>query len=778
MKKAANRVGFRVRSQFHPPVFLLILLGLFGLPVVSSALPGGEMSGTEFFERRVRPLLVKHCYECHSEAEGSQKGGLLLDRETGWLDGGDTGKAVVPGNLEDSLLITAVGYADPDFEMPPKYQLEPHEVKIFEKWIRDGAAGPAEDMGETEFSQLGDQEVIFGKAKDHWSFQPVEKITPPKVSNPSWNTNPIDRFVFAKLAEKGMTPSPAANKRTLIRRLSYKLNGLPPEIEDIAVKNVGSYVDSLLESPRFGEHVGRYWLDVARYADTAITYRADTKTPHYYPYAFTYRDYVIDAFNEDKPFDLFVKEQLAADLLGGEKDDPALAALGFIAVSPYRNMSHDFVDDVIDVTTRGILGMTVSCSRCHDHKFEPIPTADYYSLYGVFNSVNRPEPWKLEEFPMISGYKAPKGELAVYHKSRAEIDQKIKKAGDSVKKGNNRSVADELEQTELAELLLFNEGAPVRAMTVSEKKKPTEPVVFIRGDVSNKGEKVPRRFLKIIDPEQAPFNPKDSGRLDLAEKLVDPENPLTARVYVNRIWAMLMGDPIVNTPSDFGLQGEAPSHPELLDYLATRFVEDGWSTKKLVRLIVTSKTFQQASLNRDDMVAIDPENEFFWRANRTRLRIEELRDSLLAVAGQLDTSMRGRPGQIWGDDYTKRRSVYGYVNRFNIDPTLRNFDFPSPVQTQGSRTENIVSPQALFLMNSPFIVEQAASIISELELKKIVNREERIETIFERALQRPPAPGEVEKVERFMEIEEGRDVDPWPLLAQSLCMSNEFLYVD
>ncbi|MDF1658391.1 MAG: PSD1 and planctomycete cytochrome C domain-containing protein [Verrucomicrobiales bacterium] len=756
----------------------ILLSSVVSLPRSLEAQPDGEMSGTEFFERRVRPLLVKHCYECHSEAEGSQKGGLLLDRESGWLDGGDTGKAVVPGNLGDSLLITAVGYADPDFEMPPKYQLEAHEVKIFEKWVRDGAAGPAEDMGETEFSQLGDQEVIFGKAKDHWSFQPMKKVTPPKTADPAWDENPIDQFVFAKLKEKGMTPSPTADHRTLIRRLSYKLNGLPPTKEEIATKDLNAYIDTLLESPRFGEHVGRYWLDVARYADTAITYRADTKTPHYYPYAFTYRDYVIDAFNHDKPFDLFVKEQLAADLLGSKEGDPTLAALGFIAVSPYRNMSHDFVDDVIDVTTRGILGMTVSCSRCHDHKFEPIPTADYYSLYGVFNSVNRPEPWKLDEFPIIKGYGRSPEEVADYQKLKTEIDQKIKKAGDSVKKGNNRSIREEIEQTDLAELLLFHEGGPIRAMSVSEKAKPTEPAIFIRGEVSSKGDRVPRRFLKIIDPEQKPFNPKNSGRLDLAGKMVDPENPLTARVYVNRIWAMLMGDPIVDTPSDFGLQGEAPSHPELLDFLALKFIEDGWSTKKLVRFIVTSKTFQQAGLNREEMVAIDPENEFLWRANRTRLRIEEIRDSLLAVGGQLDTRMRGRPGQIWGEEYTKRRSVYGYVNRFNIDPTLRNFDFPSPVQTQGSRTENIVSPQALFLMNSPFMVEQAASLISAVSLGEIDDRGERIEIIFARALQRSPTPGEIEKVERFMEIEESRDVDPWPLLAQSLLMSNEFLYVD
>lgn len=767
-----------MRISFSIPVFALLLAVVWLDGPSALAQPSG---GTDYFERRVRPLLVKHCYECHSEEEGSQKGGLLLDRESAWLEGGDTGKAVVPGNPEASLLLAAVQYADPDLEMPPKYPLEPGEIAILRKWILDGAAGPEEDLGETEFSQLGDQEVIFEKAKDHWSFQPVNAIDPPAVEDALWNHNPVDQFVYAKLKEKGLSPSPAADARTLARRLHYRLTGLPPgEIiaADSSLSDYDDRVGDLLASPRFAEHIARFWLDVARYADTAVTYRPDTRTPHYYPYAFTYRDYVVASFHEDKPFDVFVREQLAADLMDLEEGDPRLAALGFLAVSPHRNMSADFVDDLIDVTTRGLLGLTVSCSRCHDHKFEPVPTADYYSLYGVFQSLNRPEPWVLEEFPEIRGYDPEQETALEYRKQRDIIDEKIAKAGNSKAKGNNRSVAEKIEQTELAELLLFHEGAPVKAMTVSERERPVEPFVFVRGEPANRGDRVPRRFLKILDPEQAPFDAKNSGRLDLAEKIVDPENPLTARVYVNRIWAMLMGDPLVDTPSDFGLVGEAPSHPELLDYLAARFIEDGWSTKKLVRLIVSSQTFQQSSLHREDAASVDPENTLFWRANRTRLRIEELRDSLLAVSGQLDLRMRGRPGELWGEDYTKRRSLYGYLNRFNIDPTLRNFDFPSPVQTQESRTENIVSPQALFLMNAPFMIEQMDALVAAMAFDETADREERISALFERVLQRSPTAPEVEKVQRFLEIEEGREVDPWPLLAQSLCMSNEFLYLD
>ncbi|MEC5126914.1 PSD1 and planctomycete cytochrome C domain-containing protein [Verrucomicrobiales bacterium BCK34] len=744
---------------------------------VAHAQPKGKMSGTEYFEKHVRPILVKHCYECHSEAEEAQKGGLLLDRESAWLEGGDSGKAVVPGSLEASLLITAVVYEDPDFEMPPKYKLEDSEIELLKKWVGMGAPGPAEDMGDTEFSQLGNQEVIFEKAAGHWAFQPVDAPAPPEVENKAWNAHPVDRFIFAKLAENGLTPSPQADARTLTRRVSYALTGLPPRDEDTFEKSPEALIDDLLASPQYGEHVGRVWLDVARYADTASTYRPDTKTPHYYPYAFTFRDYVIDAFNSDKRFDQFVKEQLAADLIVSENRAPELAALGFLGVSPHRNKSHDFVDDAIDATTRGFMGMTVSCSRCHDHKFEPIPTADYYSLYGVFNSVNRPEPWDINEFPVIDGYDPDEKLVADYKAQNQAIQKKIKDAGAS-KKGNNRSVAEAIKQTELAQLLVSHDGAPARAMSVSEREKPENAFIFVRGEPANRGDRVPRRFLKILDAAQPEFTRANSGRLELAEKIIDPENPLTARVYVNRIWGMLMGDYIVDTPSDFGLQGEAPSHPELLDYLAAEFVENGWSTKYLVKLIVTSKTFRQSSRTVEASVEVDPQNQLYWRANRKRLRIEELRDSLLALSGQLDPRMHGRSGQLWGDEYSKRRSIYGFVNRFNQDTTLRNFDFPSPMQTESKRTENIVAPQALFLMNSPFVIEQSEALVASLEFDEKLDGPSRISAIYEEVFHREPVANEVKQVERFVEIEEGRNVQPWSLVAQSLFMSNEFLYVD
>ena len=753
-------------------LFLTVSCSLAGFAGSTTARPDGNRAeDTAFFESQIRPILVENCYECHSEAESAQKGGLLLDREVGWLEGGDSGKAVVPGNVEASLLITAVRRLDEDTAMPPKHPLGEREVKLLEAWIRRGAPGPDQDMGETEFSRLGDQDYFFEKAREHWAFQPVDPSLAPGTGHP------VDAFIAAKRSEQGLAASPRASRPVLVRRLSYDLTGLPPSEESLSLAPE-ALIDSLLASPRFGEHFARLWLDLARYAETANTYRADTKTPHYYPYAFTYRDYVVDAFNTDKPFDDFIREQLAADLMGFAEDAPELAALGFLGVSPIRNMSHDYVDDAIDTTTRGFLGLTVACSRCHDHKFEPIPTADYYSLYGVFNSIERPEPWKLDAFPLISGYQPSVEQVDDYEVKRAEIEKEIQEAGNKKRGGNNRSVADTIRQTSLAQLLITHDGAPVRAMAVSEKKRPVQASIFLRGNPGTRGESVPRRFLQVLDPDQVAFDETNSGRLDLANRIADPENPLTARVLVNRVWGALMGGHLVDTPSDFGLQGSAPSHPALLDWLAADFVSHGWSLKHLVRTIVTSETYAQQSTLTAELAEQDPENRWYARANAKRLEVEELRDSLLALSGRLDDRMRGRSGPLWGDDYTRRRSLYGYINRFNLDPTLRAFDFPSPNQTQEKRTESIVAPQALFTMNAPFVIDQADALIGRLALSGEMTEAEKVDQVFQAIFQRAAAPPEQERIARFLEIETEREVDPWPLLAQALFMSNEFLYVD
>jgi len=769
----------------------LLLLTVFVTATASVVAAPTERNDTAFFENKIRPILVENCYKCHSEEAGEQKGGLLLDRESGWLDGGNLGKAVIPGNLNGSLLITAVRYEDEDLEMPPKHQLSEEEVRLLEIWVKRGAPGPKVDLAESEFSRLGDQEYIFEQAKSHWAFQPLDPVQPPKTSpklpeEAGWRplNNPVDQFIIAKLEEEGLTPTRRADRRMLIRRLYFSLTGLPPSEEQVAefVENrdmsPNAVINELMESHYFGEHFARMWLDVARYADTANRYRFDTKTPIYYPYAFTYRDYVIKAFNSDKPYDQFIREQLAADLFIEDEHAPELAALGFLGVSPITNSNQDFVDDLIDTTTRGMMGLTVSCARCHDHKFEPVPTADYYSLYGVFASMKRPEAWDVSELPEIEGYPRDPKLVAEYEAKRAEIDALIKEVGN--KKQGNNSIAERIRETRLAELYLYHDGAPAYAMLLPENPNPFRPQVYLRGDRSNRGEKVERQFLRLLDPEQKPFSAENSGRLDLAEHIADPENPLTARVFVNRVWGMLMGSYIVDTPSDFGLQGAAPTHPELLDWLAADFVAHDWSVKHLVRTIVTSQTWQQASGSRTPNPSYekDPENRFYWQGNRQRMEIEELRDSMLAVSGELDSTSLGRPGELWGDEATQRRSIYGFIDRFNLDPTLRSFGFPSPTQTQGKRPENTVPQQALFKMNSPFVRDRAQATMLSLGFSGAQGRQERVDALFQRILQREPHPVEYERISDFIDREKDRPGNPWVLVAQSLLMSNEFQYVD
>jgi hypothetical protein len=772
--------------------FLSLLL--FALTV--RAEPDNASAGARLFESRIRPLLVEHCYDCHSEESGERKGGLLLDRESGWLQGGDTENAIVPGQPDASLLIKAIRHTDKDLKMPPKHSLDAAIVAEFERWVTLGAPGPKDDMGQTEFSRLGDQKFIFAKSANHWAFQPVKTEQPPEVDDPLWNQNPIDQFVYARLHEAKLKPSRAADARTLIRRLSFDLSGLPPTPAVVAAfvaasgaakrgPAINGAIDRLLAAGTFGEHLGRMWLDVARYADTDSTYRADTKTPHYFPFAFTYRNYVLAAFNDDKPFPDFVREQLAADRLGLAKDAPELAALGFLTVGPHRRSADNSIDDWIDVTTRGLLGLSVACARCHDHKFEPVPTADYYSLHGVFASISRSNPLNEQAMPEMTNARRAALEAADYEKQRAVIEKSITAAGSKTSKNNRRSVAEKIRETKLAELLTFHEGAPARAMVVKESRKPVTPFVYLRGNRADRGEEVPRRFLKILDPERRPFPKDTSGRLDLVRHIVAVDNPLTARVFVNRVWGFLMGSYLVATPSDFGLQGSPPSHPRLLDWLANDFVEHGWSLKHLVRQIVTSRCYQQRSAHRTEVASIDPENRLLWRANRSHLNVEALRDSLLATSGELDPRSLGRAGRLWGEDYTRRRSIYGFVNRFNLDPTLRAFDFPSAMQSASKRDETIVAPQALFTMNSPFVIDQSRAITRTSAFAGCATDKARVDHLFSRILQRAPSAIERERSVRFVSQqsrfynEKTPHLDsPWPMMAQALYMSNEFQYVD
>ncbi|MFP6618709.1 MAG: PSD1 and planctomycete cytochrome C domain-containing protein [Pirellulaceae bacterium] len=769
----------------RPPATLLTWILLCG--VSTSHAWAADGLDVAFFEKKIRPILIKRCYECHSEKSQEQEGGLLLDRRSGWLKGGNTDKAVIPGNPDASLLVKAIRYQDDSLQMPPNKKLAAGEIALLEQWVLRGAGGPAEDLGDTAFSRLGDQPYLFNQAKTHWAFQPLKAVESPPVKHPGWNDNALDRLVFAHLATHKLTPSASADPRTLVRRLTFDLTGLPPTPAEVSAfiqdtegnrtAAIDGVVTRLLDSPSFGEHVGRMWLDVARYADTDSFYRPDTKTPHYFPFAFTYRDYVIDAFNTDKPFDQFVREQLAADLMGLDDNAPEVAALGFLTVGPHANRNQsETIDDWIDVTTRGLMGITASCARCHDHKYEPIPTADYYSLHGIFASVKRIHPLDQDRQPLLAGYQPTAEQKADFEKQ-----VKLAKKNATGKEKQPKTLRD----TKIASLLLFHPGAPAHAMVVQENPKPTEQVIFQRGDPASPGAAVPRRFLKVLDSQQQPFSPENSGRLELANKIASKDNPLTARVFVNRVWGMLMGSHLVATASDFGLQGARPSHPQVLNMLAHDFVTHGWSAKHLVRTIVLSRTYQQGSQHRPDMVALDSKNQQLWRANRKRLNIEAIRDSLLAVSGKLDRTPRGRSAMLWGDDYTRRRSMYGYINRFNLDPTLRAFDFPAPMQTQGSRVESIVATQALFTMNSPFVIDQAAAMIKAPGFRDSSADGERVNRLFQAVFQRPASEQEAATILQFVKTQgEGtsesaeKNQAAWQLVAQALMMSNEFQYLD
>ena len=765
----------------------------FLLIIASSLSAQDSMQGTEFFERRIRPLLIKHCYECHSEEHQERMGGLLLDRSSGWLKGGDTDKAVIPGEPEASLLMKAIQYHDDSLQMPPEGKLSDSEIQLFQSWIKRGAPGPAAEPNETSFSQLGQQDLLFEQAEDHWAFQPLSSSEPPAVDHPLYQRTAIDRFIYRAMNERGLTPTRPADPRTLLRRLSYDLTGLPPTFAEIEqfIKElrehrptaIESTVERLLASPAFGEKIGRMWLDVARYADTDSRYRPDTKTPHYFPFAFSYRDYVIRSLNADKPFDLFIQEQLAADLMGYDKDAPEQAALGFLAVGPHAGGSNqEEIDDWIDVTTRGVMGLTAACARCHDHKFEPIPTEDYYALYGVFASVDRMNPLNEKGQPELATYQPEDRSQEDYLKQRAEIEEKINEAGSKTAKNNNRSIAQKIRETELAALLTYHPGAPAHAMVVREKKAPVTPFVFIRGEPSNRGEQVSRRFLKVLDPEESPFSKGNSGRLELAHALTSPDNPLTARVFVNRVWGMLMGKYLVESPSNFGVTISPPTHPELLDWLTRDFIEHDWSVKHLVRTIVMTSAYQQSSFVEPEQIEKDTQNLFYSRANRRHLSVEELRDSIAAVAGTLDRTLYGHPVHLWEGGSSVRRTIYGFINRFNLDPTLRAFDFPTPMQTQPGREESVVATQALFSMNSEFVSDQVVQMTEREEFKNEETSEGKTRLLFQFILQRNPTPPEIAKVHRFLELQDRFDERDqrldWPLVAQSLLMSNEFQYLD
>jgi len=745
-------------------------------------------AAVEFFEKSIRPILVENCTSCHGVKK--QQGGLRLDTAEGLAKGTDGVAVVVAGKPEQSRLIASVERKG-DYPMPPDgVQLKKEQIAALTEWVKQGAVFPASAA------------VATTDPKSHWAFQPVKE---PKVPTIAGVKNPIDAFVIAKLAEKGLKPASAADKRTLARRLFFDLIGLPPSAAELdGFVNDGrpdateKLIETLMASPKYGERWGRYWLDVARYADTkGYVFQEDRN----YPYAYTYRDYVIRSLNEDKPFNRFIIEQLAADKLPMGDDKKPLAAMGFLTLGRrFSNNSHDIIDDRIDTITRGLMGLTVACARCHDHKYDPIPAADYYSLYGVLASSNEPK-----EYPLIGEVeRTPEFE---------KFEADLKRLEDAVAAGRTKmvgtrqtlvsSIAGGAFQVPKPERLLNRADinaltdlqkrvdqfkakspfAPPRAMVLNDNPQPMEPVIFLRGNPNNRGSQVPRQMPEIVGgAARKPFG-NGSGRLELAQAIAGDTNPLTARVIVNRVWGWHFGQGLVRTPSDFGVRSDPPTHPELLDWLTKRFIEDGWSLKKLHKRLLLSATYQQASLTPAAGFQADPENRWLAHQNRRRLDFEGMRDSLLVASGQLDPKLYGRSLDLFAQPFTKRRSVYASIDRQNLPGTFRAFDLASPEQHTAQRFQTTVPQQALYLMNNTFVAERARAVVAREEVAKVPDSTAKAMAIYRAILSRNPTTDEATLAVAF--VQEAGKVKPtgnqlaaWEQFAQVLLLSNEFLFVD
>jgi hypothetical protein len=768
---------------------------------------------SDFFESKIRPILVKDCYNCHSQQAPKIKGGLTLDTRNGWLKGGASGPAIVPGDPEKSLLIKAVRYTDEDLQMPPNNKkLSDTEIASLVAWVKMGAPDPR------VVNITGTNLYATQLAKDHWAFKPIQNPAVPDVADTNWIKTPIDAFVLAKLEENGLKPNPIADKRTLLRRATFDLIGLPPTQEEIkdflnddSPDAFAKVVDRLLSSPHYGERWGRFWLDTARYADTKGQVNKN-KEDSQYPYAWAYRDYVIRAFNDDMPFTKFIVEQIAADKIS-LNDRGDLAAMGFLTLGErFGGNNNDIINDRIDVVTKGFLGLTVTCARCHDHKFDPIPTRDYYSLHGVFNS-------SIEMSPVIIGkVNYSSTNYIKYAKFYAQTENQLaalalQKKADKGDKQAVKMIANQEEKirSDFDEMELTNTEAPARAMILADSPKPKDSPIFIHGEAENRGDIAPREFLQILSPpNRVPFQ-NGSGRLELAVDIASRSNPLTARVIVNRIWMHHFDAGIVTTPDDLGNQSAPPSHPELLDYMATRFMADGWSIKKLQRMIMLSNTYQQSSADNPRYAQIDPENRLLWRANIRRMDFEEVRDSMLAIGGKLDETMYGRPVNLGSYPYSTRRTIYGYIDRLNTPEVYNQFDFANPEITMGKRYETIVPQQSLFLMNSPLVIEQARNLIDRIDFNSFTNDDARVTLLYELVYQREPTPIEIKlglsfvanspdiesvpkmfipkqprpKINQKLEASfaslptgERKPLTPWEKYAHALLQANEAIFVN
>ncbi len=940
-----------VHTMLKTPLqtFICLMTICLTSPLNAEELDAGSV---DFFEAKVRPLLVAHCYECHSDdaakAENLQ-GGLRLDNRAGVQQGGESGPVIVPGKPDESVLIKSVRYTEKAIQMPPKEPLSAEQVAILEKWVAMGAPDPREGSAAVASVKRG---IDFEVGRRQWAFQPPVKHAAPNISDNNWPQQSLDFFVLAALEQRSLQPVRLATRQELIRRATFDLIGLPPTPEEVvAFENdtePGAWervIDRLLASPHYGERWGRYWLDVARYADDQGN---SFLTPT--PAAYLYRDWVVKALNDDMPYDEFVRLQIAGDEVPGPAADyvTRLAGLGFQSLGPQfrkgaageAKAKADELEDRVDTLSRGILGLTVSCARCHDHKFDPIPTRDYYSIAAAYNGADWPnrmlaspeaievhktwtaqveqqtaglKKWKDDQarqpgrlalekadayaiaatkMLVLRNHKLPLDEHALAKQESLELyflnrwvkilgessDEPIFKGlRDTAKQANDsatvestdlmRQQAEALKATVITALDALKaseqpatdpgqQPAPVppaqdRLLTVlwkdanapffvaendlagflaepekqqlanlqtqlealTETPAPSGPMmpsihgggqamqVFVRGNPENLGEPAPPGFLRILSPPDQQAEGKPFSRLDLANAIVSPQNPLTARVFVNRVWHYHFGRGIVPTLSNFGKLGSPPTHPELLDTLAVQFMESGWSIKRLHREIMRSATYQLSSAQHEGNMAIDPGNEYLWRMTPRRLDIEAWRDALLSVSGKLDTQVGGpsvdqtTPGvkEVEGFNFFsrlngfeadnpagRRRTLYTVVSRYAPNATLTLFDFPEPNVTSDQRNVTTVPQQQLFVLNSPFMFEMSREFAKRLE-QAASNDQDRIQLGWQLAFARPPAENEIAVALEFLqspaEPATADQLNRWEQLSHALLASNEFMFL-
>jgi hypothetical protein len=757
----------------------------------------------EFFESKIRPVLVEKCVICHSASLAQPMGGLRLDSKEGMLTGGASGPVLVAGDPDNSLLIEALTYKDAALKMPPTGKLSDAVIADFRTWIQQGAADPrtTETAAAPAAAKKEGPGTPIAEGRKWWAFQPLHEVLAPQPKRQGWSQRKIDPFVLAKLEENGLEPSPEADKRTLIRRAYYDLIGLPPTYDEIEAfakdADPAAYeklVDRLLASPRYGERWGRHWLDVARWAEDHPT-REATNQPH--PFAWRYRDWVIEATNKDIPYDEFIRMQFAADLL--PDFEPAdMRALGYIGNSPMyhkdarisrdvtETLASDEWDERLDAVSRGLLGMTVACARCHDHKFDPITNKDYYAMAGVFASlplVKRPivdiDPAKAKklvgDYELLVRWKGQLGNLNELDTIAEQVHPIVANMRSEVKRLEAELAKDPTPMTHaVIDAGIWIDGnTPTVTWIDVRPGEPRDLPIFIRGNVANTGEVVPRRFLEVFsEGEPEPYK-QGAGRLELANNIVGRAGPLAARVWVNRVWGHHFGQHLVGTPSDFGTQGHKPTHPELLEDLTARFVGNGWSLKLLHKEIMLSATYKQSSRMREAADKADPTNQWMWRMTPRRLDVEAWRDTIIKASGELDLFMGGPSDDATGA--VSRRTVYSEIRRSGLNPMLQLYDFPDASQHQPQRQDTTTPLQQLFVMNSDWMERQAASLAALDE--GIADGGKRIGAMYRRTFGRDATQSEIDLGLAFLKqrnAEIGRE--PWEEYAQVLLGSNELIY--